>query len=114
MFLVTSNFKSTYDNLLNQLGVGGAVVPLSSNSSDLVSAIKKGLEVANQNLAIAILNDTNNYVNSVTPERFSNVTPGSEVTATVNFKYSGKGSGENVTIRALGLGDLVIDVTVAL
>jgi hypothetical protein len=114
VFLVTSNFKSTYDNLLNQLGVGGAVVPLSSNSSDLVSAIKKGLEVANQNLAIAILNDTNNYVNSVTPERFSNVTPGSEVTTSVNFKYSGKGSGENVTVRALGLGDLVIDVTVAL
>ncbi|MDY7015935.1 MAG: DUF642 domain-containing protein [Cyanobacteriota bacterium] len=114
IFLVTSNFQSVYNNLVNQLGVGGAVVPLSADSSNLVSAIQKGLEIANQNLALTVLNDTNNYVNSVTPERFSNLAPGSEVTTTVNFKYSGKGSGEQVTLRAIGRGDLIVNVTVAL
>ncbi|MDY6782865.1 MAG: DUF642 domain-containing protein [Cyanobacteriota bacterium] len=114
IFLVTSKFQSVYNNLVNQLGVGGAVVPLSADSSNLVGAIQKGLEIANQNLALAVLNDTNNYVNSVTPDRFSNLAPGSEVTSTLNFKYSGKGSGEQVTLRAVGRGDLVINVTVAL
>ncbi len=113
VFLVTSGFISTYNDLVSQLGVG-AVVQLEADSSNLIEAVIKALEVVNQDLSIVYLNDEYGYVENVEPERFEDVPPGSEVTTNVTFKYSGLGSGEEVTIRALGIGDLVIDVKVAL
>lgn len=111
VFLVTSNVKSSYEDLVSQLGVG-AVISLNADSSNLVAALKEALEVVNQNLTLVVLNDEYDYVESVKPERFKDVTPGSEITTYVNFKYSGTGSDENVTLRAIGLGDLVIDVVI--
>lgn len=113
VFLVTSGFISTYNDLVSQLGVG-AVVELENDSSNLVEAVLTALDVVNQNLTIVVLNDDYGYVESVEPDQFENVAPGSEVTTYVTFKYSGLGSGEQVTIRALGIGDLVIDVQVVL
>lgn len=113
IFLVTRDMISTYNGLVSQLGVG-AVVELKSDSSNLIEALIEALEVINQNLTIVALNDEYGYVESIEPERFENVAPGSTVTTNVTFKYSGKGSGEEVTIRALGIGDLVVDVNVIL
>jgi len=113
IFLVTRNMIPTYNGLVSQLGVG-AVVELKSDSSNLIEALTEALEVINQNLTIVALNDEYDYVESIEPERFENVAPGSTVITNVTFKYSRKGSGEEVTIRALGIGDLVVDVNVIL
>jgi Integrin beta chain VWA domain len=112
IFLVPNKFRSTYDDLVRQLGVG-AVITLNSDSSNLVESLKKGLEVVNQQLTIVVLDDKFNYVSSVDPNHFDNVAPGSEVTTNVNLKYSGVGTGETMLVRAIGIGDLVIDVVVS-
>ena len=113
IFLVTSNYKSVYDNLVKKLGVG-AVVPLNSDSSNLIEALKTALEIVNQNLTIVVLDDEFGYVTDVDPDQFNNIPPGSEITTYVTFSYPGDGSDDSVTIRALGLGDLFIDVVVNL
>jgi hypothetical protein len=112
IFLVTSNVQAAYDDLVRQLGVG-AVITLNADSSNLVDSLKKGLEVVNQKLSIVVLDDKFNYVSSVDPNQFNDVAPGSEVTTNVNFKYSGVGTGETMLVRAIGIGDLVIDVVVS-
>lgn len=43
IFAVTSDQVSTYQNLVTQLGVGGSVVQLSTNSSNIINAIEQGL-----------------------------------------------------------------------
>ncbi|NET27384.1 DUF642 domain-containing protein [Okeania sp. SIO1I7] len=113
IFLATTNVVSTYNDLVSQLGVG-AVVELEADSSNLIEALKEALEVINQNLTIVAVNDDYGYVESIEPDRFEDVAPGSEVTTNITFKYSGLGTGDEVTIRALGIGDLVVDVQVSL
>jgi hypothetical protein len=113
IFLVTKDQMGTYNGLVGQLGVG-AVVELKPDSSNLLDAVLKALEVVNQNLTVVAVNDDNGYVRGIDPDRFENVEPGSEVTTEVTFKYSGRGSGDDVTIRALGIGDLIVDVKVSL
>lgn len=43
LFAVTSDQITTYNSLVNQLGIGGAVVQLSANSSNIINAIQQGL-----------------------------------------------------------------------
>jgi hypothetical protein len=113
IFLVTKDQIATYNGLVSQLGVG-AVVELAANSSNLAQAVQEALKVVNQNLTLVAVNDDYGYVRGIDPDRFENVEPGSEVTTEVTFKYSGRGSGDDVTIRALGIGDLIVDVQVSL
>ncbi|NEQ09974.1 MAG: hypothetical protein F6K37_29775 [Moorea sp. SIO4E2] len=113
IFLVTSDVKPDYEGLVSQLGVG-AVVELKADSSNLIDALKNALEIVNQNLTIVVLGDEFGYVTDVDPDQFNDIEPGSEVTTNVTFQYPGAGSDDELTIRAIGLGDLVIDVVVNL
>ncbi|MEM9540269.1 MAG: putative Ig domain-containing protein [Cyanobacteria bacterium P01_E01_bin.42] len=111
IFLVTNAQLGTYQNLVSQLGVG-TVVGLSANSSNLVAAIEQGLENVNKDFTIVVVDDDFGYVLSIDPNQFKGVVPGSKLTFNVKLKYSGRGSGDTIIIRALGTGDLVIDTKV--
>ncbi|GGA34698.1 DUF642 domain-containing protein [Okeania sp. KiyG1] len=113
IFLVTRPFISTYNNLVSQLGVG-AVVELQPDSSNLVEAVLEAIEILNQTVTVVAVDDDYGYVQSIDPDYFENVVPGSELITYVTFKDTGLGSGDDVTIRALGIGDLVVDVKVPL
>ena len=113
IFLVTRENLSYYNGLVSQLGVG-AVVELEANSSNLIEALKDALEIVNQNLTIVVIDDEFGYVTDVDPDQFNDIEPGAEISTYVTFSYPGYGSDDSVTIRALGLGDLVIDVVVNL
>ena len=113
IFLVTSDYLSYYNGLVSQLGVG-AVVEWEADSSNLIEALKDALEIVNQNLTIVVIDDEFGYVTDVDPDQFNDIEPGAEITTYVTFSYPGDGSDDSVTIRALGLGDLVIDVVVNL
>jgi hypothetical protein len=113
IFLVTSDFLSYYNDLVSQLGVG-AVVELKSDSSNLIEALKDALEIVNQNLTIVVIDDEFGYVTDVVPDKFNDIEPGAEITTDITFSYPGYGTDDSVTIRALGLGDLFIDVVVNL
>ena len=113
IFLVTSNVIDTYNDLVSELGVG-AVVELTSDSSNLIEALKDALEIVNQQLTIVVNGDDCDYVTNVEPEYFNDIEPGSEVTTNVTFSYPGDCIDDSVTIRAIGLGDLDIQVFVNL
>ena len=113
IFLVTRENLSYYNGLVSWLGVG-AVVELEANSSNLIEALKDALEIVNQNLTIVVIDDEFGYVTDVDPDQFNDIEPRAEITTDVTFSYPGDGSDDSVTIRALGLGDLVIDVVVNL
>ena len=113
IFLVTRENLSYYNGFVSWLGVG-AVVELEANSSNLIEALKDALEIVNQNLTIVVIDDEFGYVTDVDPDQFNDIEPGAEISTYVTFSYPGYGSDDSVTIRALGLGDLVIDVVVNL
>ncbi|MGF1575733.1 MAG: hypothetical protein ACFCU9_07290, partial [Cyanophyceae cyanobacterium] len=112
IFLVTAGNESTYEGLASQLGVG-AVVQLTSNSSNLIEALRVGLEQVNRDLTIVVLEDQFGYVQSVTPNRFEQVDPGATVSFEVTLQ-AGAGATDNdrVVIRIVGTGDLIIDVDI--
>ncbi|MEM9540270.1 MAG: putative Ig domain-containing protein [Cyanobacteria bacterium P01_E01_bin.42] len=111
IFLVTNDQLPTYQNLVGQLGVG-TVVGLSADSSNLVGAIEQGLENVNRDFTIVVVDDSFGYVLSIDPNQFKGVLPGTELTVNVKLRYSGRGSGDTIIIRALGTGDLVLDTKV--
>lgn len=111
IFLVTNPQLRTYQNLVAQLGVG-TVVGLSANSSNLVAAIEQGLENVNRDFTIVVVDDDFGYVLSIDPNQFKGVLPGTELTVNVKLRYSGRGNGDTIIIRALGTGDLIIDTKV--
>ena len=78
----------------------------------MIDALKDALEIVSQNLRLVVLDDDSSYVTSVEPPSFKNIEPGVEVTSYLTFKYNDTCSGEEVTIRALGLGEIVINFRV--
>lgn len=109
IFAVTASEVATYETLLDELGVGGAVVTLSSNSSNLAGAIKAGLETATVDLSVNESGDSQNLV-SVSPASFDDVTPGgapSRFTVTVTMP-DGDFEG-TVQLTVPGYGDVFID-----
>jgi hypothetical protein len=112
IFLVTAGNESTYQGLASQLGVG-AVVQLTSNSSNLIEALGEGLEQVNRDLTIVVLEDAFGYVQSVTPDRFEQVDPGATVSFEVTLQAAaGATDNDRVVIRIVGTGDLIIDVDI--
>ncbi|MGF1576773.1 MAG: hypothetical protein ACFCU9_12690 [Cyanophyceae cyanobacterium] len=112
IFLVTTGNESTYEGLASQLGVG-AVVQLTSNSSNLIEALGEGLEQVNRDLTIMVLEDQFGYVQSVTPNRFEQVDPGATVSFEVTLQAAaGATDNDRVVIRIVGTGDLIIDVDI--
>ncbi|MBK1991005.1 hypothetical protein A0J48_026475, partial [Sphaerospermopsis aphanizomenoides BCCUSP55] len=87
IFAVTSDQISTYQSLLSQLGVGGSVVQLSSDSSNIVNAIREGLSnlfLANINAPTSGLITTetgtsNSFTVTLSTQPTANVTIGLQV-----------------------------------
>ncbi len=87
IFAVTSNVLSTYRQLVSDLGFGAAVT-LSSNSSDLVDALKDGIQTI-----------TEGVVENAIGTAFADTVSGNEVANRL------VGGGGNDSIRGLAGGD---------
>ncbi|WGV26411.1 PEP-CTERM sorting domain-containing protein [Halotia branconii] len=112
IFAVTSNVLSTYQSLVSDLGFG-SVVTLSSNSSNLVSAITAGLTDAFANITLTAVSDDYGYVQSITPTSFSGVPQGATRTFTVNLLADGIDDADDVLkLVAPGFGETLVNVDV--
>ncbi|QSJ19803.1 PEP-CTERM sorting domain-containing protein [Nostoc sp. UHCC 0702] len=112
IFAVTSDVVSTYEDLVNQLGVG-SVVLLSSDSSNLVSAINAGLADIFRDITLTPVSDDYGYVQSIVPPSFTDVPEGDSRTFTVTLLADGVGDADDtLSLVAAGFGQTDVNVTV--
>jgi hypothetical protein len=111
IFAVTSNVISAYQNLVDELGFG-TVVQLNSNSSNLVDAIKTGLDDILRDITLIAVDDDFGYVNSITPNSFTGVPTGESRTFNVSLLSNGTGSDDTLRLVAPGFGETVVNVDV--
>lgn len=121
IFAATSNVASIYQNLVNQLGFG-EVVTLSSNSSNLVDAIEKGIKSTLSDVKLFVESDDYNYVreiaSDVTGEKTGtdlDVSGGDRAKFDVTLRdLDSDGLGENDTLylTAAGYGRTTVHVSV--
>ena len=119
IFAVTEEVRSIYDNLVSELGFG-EVVPLNSDSSDLVSTIQEGLDQALKNVTLMAEGDDFDYVQHIASDTTASKSatdfdvPDGE---TAKFQVTLEDrSGDNLTgsdsftLRALGYGSVAVHV----
>ena len=111
IFAVTSDVISTYQSLVNELGFG-TVVELNFNSSNLVDAIKTGLDNIFRDITLIAVDDDFGYVNSIMPNSFTGVPTGESRTFNVSLLSNGTGSNDTLRLVAPGFGETVVNVNV--
>lgn len=113
IFAVTTNVISTYEDLVAQLGFG-SVVQLSSNSSNLVTAITNGLSDVFRDITLTAVGDDFGYVKSITPGVFTDVPEGDSRTFKVELLADGvDDANDTLSLVAPGFGTTLVNVTVS-
>ncbi len=113
IFAVTTNVISTYEDLVAQLGFG-SVVQLSSNSSNLVTAITSGLSDVFRDITLNVEGDDFGYVQSITPGVFTDVPEGDSRTFKVELLADGvDDANDTLSLVAPGFGTTLVNVTVS-
>lgn len=112
IFAVTSGVTSTYQDLVDDLGFG-TVVTLSSNSSNIVSAINAGLTDVFKDITLTAVGDENGYVRNITPGAYSNVPAGDTRTFSVELLADGIDDvDDSFSLVAPGFGSTLVNVDV--
>jgi Ca2+-binding RTX toxin-like protein len=114
IFAVTSGLTATYQNLLNVMNsvdptIGGSVVTLSSDSSNLGSAIIAGLSEATTNVDIAVVGDDYGFITSVTPSSYTSVQGPDTVTFDVTMEEPASYGNDTVTLQVPNFGEVVLN-----
>eukprot|EP00003_Mantamonas_plastica_P002394 TRINITY_DN1181_c0_g1_i4.p1 TRINITY_DN1181_c0_g1~~TRINITY_DN1181_c0_g1_i4.p1 ORF type:complete len:921 (+),score=262.58 TRINITY_DN1181_c0_g1_i4:30-2765(+) len=114
IFAVTSNVVGTYRTLVSQLGFG-AVTTLSSTSSNLINAIKAGLDSVRTSVVANVISDPAGFVTqSPSPATQHAASYETQRTFTVKLGYQNKGtkSDNTVKVSVQGFGIVTFNVDV--
>lgn len=111
IFTVTNVAISTYEWLLVELNaidptIGGAVVELSSDSSNLQDAIIAGIRASTTDVALNVLSDDFGFIESVTPSSFTDVNGPSTVTFNIEIANPTDYADDVVSIEVPGFGSV--------
>jgi hypothetical protein len=112
IFAVTSNHLATYKSLVDDWGFGSAV-QLSSDSSDLVEAIKIGLSEAFEDITLILEGDDFDYVQGISPDIFTDVPKGDTRTFNVTLLADGiADKNDTLDLIVPGYGKTIVDIDV--
>ncbi len=114
VFAVTEYVVSYYQALVDTWGFG-SVTLLSSDSSNLATAIEDGLKAATTDLTISVLSDDYSYVSSMTPEAYEDAGAGF-YTFDVTFEIPEDSidySSDSMTLVIEGYGEIAVDIVIA-
>ncbi|MEE8505875.1 MAG: hypothetical protein V3S40_06620, partial [Kiloniellales bacterium] len=114
VFAVTEYVVSYYQALVDTWGFG-SVTLLSSDSSNLATAIEDGLKAATTDLSISVLGDDYSYVSSMTPEVYEDASAGT-YTFDVTFEIPADSidySSDSMTLVIEGYGEITMDIVIA-
>lgn len=109
IFAVTSAQVPTYQALVNSWGFG-AVTTITSNSSNLISAINTALNSVSTSVSLQVSGDTGGFVQSVNPPSFSNVSPGESVCFDVSLLTDQPCAEGSVDLQVPGFGVCAVTV----
>lgn len=109
IFTVTNAVIPTYQSLLGELNaiestIGGAVVELSSDSSNLQDAIIAGIRASTTDVALNVLSDDFGFIESVTPSSFTDVDGPSTVTFDIEIASPTDYADDIITVDVPGFG----------
>ncbi len=113
VFAVTEYVVSYYQALVDTWGFGSVTV-LSSDSSNLATAIEDGLKAATTDLTMTVVGDDYGYVSSMTPEFYDDVGAGI-YTFDVTFEIpedSVDYSSDSMTLVIEGYGEITMDIAI--
>ena len=114
VFAVTEFVVPYYQGLVDIWGFGSVTV-LSSDSSNLSTAIIDGLKAATTDLDLTVLGDDYGYVSSMTPETYEDVGPGTytfDITLEIP-EDSVDYSSDSLTLEISGYGEVNVEVEIA-
>ncbi|MEQ6250323.1 Ig-like domain-containing protein [Sulfitobacter sp. HNIBRBA3233] len=111
IFAVTAGQIGTYQALLDNLGVGGSVVQLAGNSSNLAAAILTGLSEVTTDVDLAITSDDYGFIQSVVPAGlgFDDVAGEATVTFELEIGTPADYADDEVTLTVPGFGEVTLD-----
>ncbi len=113
-FAVTAYVVDYYQALVDTWGFGSVTV-LSSDSSNLATAIEDGLKAATTDLNLTVIGDDYGYVSSMTPEFYEDVGAGT-YTFDITLEIPGDSvdySSDAMTFVIDGYGEVTVDVEIA-
>jgi Ca2+-binding RTX toxin-like protein len=114
VFAVTEYVIDYYQALVDTWGFG-SVTLLSSDSSNLATAIEDGLKAATTDLTMSVVGDDFGYVSSTTPEFYDDVGAGTytfDVTLEIP-EDSVDYSSDSMTLVIEGYGEVTMDIAIA-
>ena len=111
IFAVTSPVIPVYQALISAMGVGGTVVQLSSNSSNLASAIIAGLAETTTDVGIDVTSDDHGFVTSVTPTSHTDVSGPTTVNFEITLEAPDDYADDTIAVNVPGYGELTIDLS---
>jgi hypothetical protein len=115
IFAVTEDQLATYRDLVDDSdgdGFGfGSVVQLESDSSNLTNAITEGLGNVGREINIFAISDEAKRVKEILPAKFTGVQAGETKKFVVRLQSDGLGNDDSLILRALGYGDIKVNIT---
>jgi len=114
IFAVTEDELATYRDLVDDSdgdGFGfGSVVQLERDSSNLTKAITEGLGNVGREINIFAISDEAKRVKEILPAKFTGVQAGETKKFVVRLQSDGLGSDDSLILRALGYGDIKVNI----